>query len=54
MRNLFIIELTPAQCKLATHALLQFRNKVIAQGIDPVDIDELIVKLARKPHWWQR
>lgn len=54
MRNPYIIELTPAQCKLATHALLQFRNKVIAQGIDPTDIDELIMKLTRNTHWWQR
>lgn len=54
MRNPYIIELTPAQRKLATHAILQFRNKVIAQGIDPLDIDELIVKITRKPHWWQR
>ena len=54
MRNPYIIELTPAQCKLAIHAMLHFRNKVIAQGIDPTDIDELIVKLPRKPHWWQR
>ena len=53
MRNPYIIELTSAQCRLATHVMLQFRNKVIAQGIDPVDIDELIVKLTRKPHWWQ-
>lgn len=51
MKNPYIIELTPAQCKLTFHAMLQFRNKVIAQGIDPVDIDELIVKLTRKPHW---
>ena len=54
MKNPYIVELTPAQCKLATHAMLLFRNKVIAQGIDPADIDELIVKLTCKPHWWQR
>ena len=49
MRTPYIIELTPAQCRLALHAMLQFRNKVIAQGIAPVDIDELIVKLSRSP-----
>lgn len=54
MRTPYIIELTPAQYKLTLHAMLQFHNKVIAQGIDPVDIDELIVKLTRRPHWWQR
>ena len=54
MRNPYIIEFTPEQCKLTLHAMLQFRNKVIAQGIDPTDIDELIVKFTRKPNWWQR
>ena len=54
MRNPYIIELIPAQCKLTLHAMLQFRNKVIAQGSAPVDIDELIIKLTRKPHWWQK
>ena len=38
--------LTPAEATLALRALLHFRNKVIARGIDPVDIDVLIRKLS--------
>lgn len=39
--------LTPAEATLALRALLRFRNKVLARGIDPVDIDGLIKKLSR-------
>ena len=37
--------LTPAEVTLALRALLSFRNKVVARGIDPVDIDGLIEKI---------
>ena len=39
--------LTPAEATLSLRALLHFRNKALARGIDPVDIDVLIKKL---PH----
>jgi len=38
--------LTSAEATLALRALLHFRNKAIACGIDPVDIDILIKKLS--------
>ena len=38
--------LTPAEVTLALRALLRFRNKTLARGIDPVDIDGLIKKLS--------
>ena len=38
--------LTPAEANLALRALLNFRNKALARGIDPVDIDGLIKKLS--------
>ena len=38
--------LTPTEAALALRALLRFRNKAIARGIDPVDIDILIKKLS--------
>ena len=38
--------LTPAEAALALRALLHFRNKALARGIDPVDIDGLIKKLS--------
>ncbi len=41
------IEMTASECRLAYHALFQFRNDVIAKGIDPVDINELILRLLK-------
>ena len=38
--------LTPTETALALRALLHFRNKALARGIDPVDIDGLIKKLS--------
>ena len=38
--------LTPTEASLALRALLHFRNKTLARGIDPVDIDGLIKKLS--------
>ena len=38
--------LTPAEATLALRALLHFRNKALARGIDPVDIYLLIQKLS--------
>lgn len=40
--------LTPAEATLALRALLHFRSKVLARGIDPVDIDGLIKKTSLK------
>ena len=37
--------LTAAEAALALRVLLSFRNKVIARGIDTVDVDGLIKKL---------
>ena len=42
--NRYLI-LSPAEANLALRALLHFRNKTIASGIDLVDIDMLIKKL---------
>ena len=39
------LTLTPAETSLALRALLHFRNKALARGIDPVDIDVLIKKI---------
>ena len=37
--------LTHAEATLALRALLHFRNKALARGIDPVDIEGLIKKI---------
>lgn len=41
------IEMTASECRLVYIALMQFRNEVIAKGIDPVDINELILRLLK-------
>ena len=38
--------LTPAEAALALRALLHFRNKALARGIDPADLDGLIKKIS--------
>lgn len=43
--------LNAAERRLALDALLRFRNKAIANGIDPVDIDGIIRKL-QKRRWF--
>ena len=37
--------LTAAEAALALRVLLSFRNKVVARGIDSVDVDGLIKKI---------
>ena len=37
--------LTSTEAALALRALLHFRNKALARGIDPVDIDRIIKRL---------
>lgn len=39
------LALTPTEAALALRALLSFRNKGVARGIDAVDVDGLIRKL---------
>ena len=41
------LTLTQAEARLVLRALLSFRNKVVARGIDAVDLDGLIKKLSR-------
>ena len=39
------LTLTQDEVRLALRALLSFRNKAVARGIDAVDVDGLIEKL---------
>ena len=41
----YYLALTQDEVRLALRALLSFRNKVVARGIDAVDVDGLIKKL---------
>ena len=47
----YYLSLNAAERRLALNALLRFRNKAIANGIDTVDIDQLIRKL-QKRRWF--
>lgn len=47
----YYLALTQGEVRLALRALLSFRNKVIARGIDAVDVGGIIRKLSiRKYH----
>lgn len=47
MRTKRYIRMSQAEQRLAFFALTQFRNSVIQRGIDPIDIDRLLVKLTK-------
>ena len=47
----YYISMSAAERRLALDALLRFRNKALSQGIDTVDIDQLIRKL-QKRRWF--
>ena len=44
-RTKHYLVLTPTEAALVLRALLHFRNKALARGIDPVDIDGIIKRL---------
>lgn len=47
----YFITMSAEERRLAQDALLRFRNKALAMGIDTVDIDRLIRKL-QKRRWF--
>ena len=47
-----VIALTTAEHRLMIRGLLQFRNKMIAQGRYTDAVDELLIKLQRQKRWW--
>lgn len=49
-----VLTLTTAEHRLIIRGLLQFRNKLIDQGRYTDAVDELLIKLQRKRHWWNR
>ena len=44
-----IVELNPEELRLAKHALLEFRNKLIAEGKPTEDVNELLLKIMKYP-----
>lgn len=51
-RHRYCVVLNPAEIRLATQAMINFRNKLVEKGIDTVDVDGIILKLhSRKWRW---
>ena len=48
MKNKYVLELTAKERRLCLNAMLNFRNKVLVQGIDTADVDKLIKLLSKK------
>ena len=46
-KNKFYLTLNSAERRLLIQGLLTFRNKVIARGIDTVDIDRILMKIMK-------
>lgn len=46
-KNKIYLTLNAAERRLLILGLLSFRNKVIARGIDTVDIDRILMKVMR-------
>ena len=42
-----IVELNPEELRLAKRALLEFRNKLIAEGKPTEDVNELLLKIMK-------
>ena len=50
-KSRFYVRMNAEERRLALDTLLRFRNKALGQGIDTVDIDQLIHKL-QKRRWF--
>ena len=46
-KNKVYLTLNSAERRLLIQGLLSFRNKVIARGIDTVDIDRILMKIMK-------
>ena len=42
-----IVELNPEELRLAKHALMGFRNKLVTQGKPTEDVNELLLKIMK-------
>lgn len=46
-KNKIYLTLNAAERRLLIQGLLSFRNKVIARGIDTVDIDRILIRIMK-------
>ena len=49
-RQRYYIELNHSEVRLATYAMLAFRNKLLKYGLDTIDVDRILLKLYSKKH----
>lgn len=49
----YYVTMSAAERRLALDAMIRLRNKALSQGIDTVDIDQLIRKLQGRKVWWR-
>ena len=42
------VTLSPEELRLATHAMVLFRNKLLENSMDTIDVDRIILKLYGK------
>ena len=47
-RQRYYIEMTLSEIRLATQAMIAFRNKIIERGVDTIDVDQILLKLYGK------
>ena len=47
-RQRYYIELHPSEIRLATQAMIAFRNKIVEHGVDTIDVDRILLKLYGK------
>lgn len=52
-RSKCYLSLDAAERRLAVHAMFHFCDKVLARGVDTVDIDRVIGKLQGRKAWWK-
>ena len=47
------MELNPSEVRLATQALLQFRDELLEKEVDTIDVDRIILKLYGRKRIWR-
>lgn len=52
-RQRYYIELNHSEIRLATHAMLAFRKKIIEHSVDSIDVDRILLKFYGKNRRWR-
>lgn len=54
IRQRYYIEMTLSEIRLATQAMIAFRNKLLERGVDTIDVDRILLKLYSQKQRWNR